>query len=441
MPNALTIAGSDSVGGAGLQADLKSFEAVGVHGCSVITCITSQNTKRVSAIFPLPTSVVASQLESVLEDVDLDAIKTGMLYSSEIVLTIAGMIKGVRIPIVVDPVMAATTGSSLHREGFVDALIAKLIPVATLVTPNIREASSLSGIDVKNQKSAVSAAYEILELGPKAVLLKGGHLRESEAADFLVTKEGVERIVSPRAKAEVHGTGCALASLIAANLATGLELEQAVRRSKGMIYKAILAREIVGAGVPCANPLAVLRIEAEKPAMLEALELAGKELESLMNADLVPEVGSNMGYAVLGALDLDEVAAFNGRIVRMGTEARKVGCARFGASKHVARIVIAASSHDPEKRCALNIKYSEDNISACRKARLAVASFDRESEPKGVSSMTWGVHEAIEDFGSVPDIIFDKGGVGKEPMIRVLGKSPEDVLAKLKRMKQKRFPR
>jgi hydroxymethylpyrimidine/phosphomethylpyrimidine kinase len=385
--------------------------------------------------------VVASQLESVLEDVQLDAIKTGMLYSSEIVLTIAGMIKGVRTPIVVDPVMAATTGRSLHREGFVDALITKLIPVATLVTPNIREASSLSGIEVKNQKSAISAAYEILELGPKAVLLKGGHLRESEAADFLVTKEGVERIVSPRAKAEVHGTGCALASLIAANLATGLELEQAVRRSKGMIYKAILAREIVGAGVPCANPLAVLRIDAEKPAMLEALELAGKELESLMNAELVPEVGSNMGYAVLGALDLDEVAAFNGRIVRVGTEARKVGCARFGASKHVARIVIAASSHDPEKRCALNIKYSEDNISACRKARLAVASFDRESEPKGVSSMTWGVHEAIEDFGSVPDIIFDKGGVGKEPMIRVLGTSPEDVLAKLKRMKQKRFPR
>jgi len=441
MPNALTIAGSDSVGGAGLQADLKSFEAVGVHGCSVVTCVTSQNTKRVSGIFPLPTSVVASQLGSVLDDVQLDAVKTGMLYSREIVITIAGLIKGVTAPIVVDPVMAATTGSSLHREGFVDALIAKLIPVATLVTPNIREASSLSGIDVKNQKSAVSAAYEILELGPKAVLLKGGHLRESEAVDFLVTKDGVERISSPRAKAEVHGTGCALASLIAANLATGLELGEAVRRSKGMIYKAILAREIVGAGVPCANPLAVLRIEAEKPAMLEALELAGHELENIMNADLVPEVGSNMGYAVLGALDLDEVAAFKGRIVRVGTEARKVGCARFGASKHIARIVLAASSHDPEKRCALNIKYSEDNVSACRKAKLSVASFDREYEPKGVSSMTWGVHAAIEDFGSVPDIIFDKGGIGKEPMIRVLGTNPEDVTAKLKRMKQKRFPR
>jgi hydroxymethylpyrimidine/phosphomethylpyrimidine kinase len=148
-----------------------------------------------------------------------------------------------------------------------------------------------------------------------------------------------------------------------------------------------------------------------------------------------------MGYAVLGALDLDEVAAFKGRIVRVGTEARKVGCARFGASKHVARIVLAASSHDPEKRCALNIKYSEDNVSACRKAKLSVASFDREHEPKGVSSMTWGVHAAIEDFGSVPDIIFDKGGIGKEPMIRVLGANPEDVTAKLKRIKQKRFPR
>ncbi len=441
MPNALTIAGSDSVGGAGLQADLKSFEAVGIHGCSVITCVTSQNTKRVSSIFPLPTSVVASQLESIFDDVHLDAIKTGMLYSAEIVHTVVGKIKDVEIPIVVDPVMAATTGSSLHREGFLDAMIVKLIPIATLVTPNIREASSLSGIEVKNRKSAISAAYEIMEMGPKAVLLKGGHLRESEAADFLVTEDGVERMASPRAKVDVHGTGCALASLIAANLATGLELGQAVRTSKGMIYKAILARETVGAGVPCANPLAVLRIEAEKPAMLEALELAGKELERLMNPDLLPEVGSNMGYAVLGALDLDEVAAFNGRIVRVGTEARKVGCAMFGASKHVGRIVLAASSHDPDKRCALNIKYSEDNVSACRKARLSIASFDRESEPKGVSSMTWGVHAAIEDFGSVPDIIFDKGGVGKEPMIRVLGTSPENVLSKLKRMKQKRFPR
>lgn len=440
MANALTIAGSDSVGGAGLQADLKAFEAVGVHGCSVVTCVTSQNTRRVSSIYPIPVAEVASQLESVLEDVRLDAVKTGMLYNAEIVKTVAHMLEGVEAPLVVDPVLVATTGSSLHVEGFVDALVTKLLPISTLVTPNLLEASRLSGTDVKDQKSARKAAREILEFGPKAVLVKGGHLKGPEAADYLFFEDNVIRFASPRFEGEVHGTGCALASLIAGNLAIGLRLEEAVRLSKSMIFKAIVAKERVGAGVPCANPLAVLRIEAGKPGMLEELEDAGRDLEKLLDASLIPEVGTNMGYAVLGALEQDDVAAFDGRIVRVGTSARKVGCARFGASKHVARIVLAASHYEPSTRCALNIKYSEENLAASRRAKLSVSTFDRAREPRGVSSMTWGVHRAIERHGSVPDVIYDKGGAGKEPMIRILGKTPEDVLGKLKRIKSKRVP-
>ena len=437
MANALTVAGSDSVGGAGLQADLKAFEAVGVHGCSVVTCVTSQNTKGVSSIFPIPSPEIASQLKSVLDDVRLDAVKTGMLYSADIVKTVSAHVKDIEAPLVVDPVMAATTGSSLHRTGFIDAMITKMLPICTLVTPNLGEAAKLSGIDVKDEGSAKKAGREILELGPKAVLIKGGHLKGSDAADYLFSEGKVEKISSPRVTAEVHGTGCALASLIAANLAVGMELNPAVRRSKGMIYKAILAREKVGFGIPCANPLAILRIEAGKSEMLDELEETGKMLERLMDSRLIPEVGTNLGYSVLGALEQDEVAAFDGRIVRVGASARKVGCAKFGASKHVARIVLAASSHDPSKRAALNVKFSNENLSACRKAKLSISTFSRSDEPKGVSSMTWGVHKAIEDFGRVPDVIYDKGGVGKEPMIRLLGDSPEDVLSKLKRMKAK----
>jgi hydroxymethylpyrimidine/phosphomethylpyrimidine kinase len=145
-----------------------------------------------------------------------------------------------------------------------------------------------------------------------------------------------------------------------------------------------------------------------------------------------------MGYAVLGALEQDEVAAFDGRVVRVGTRARKVGCARFGASKHVARIVLAASSRDPAMRCALNVKYSEENVEACRKAKLSVSSFDRAKEPRGVSSMTWGVLWAIDRAGRVPDMIFDEGGPGKEPMIRLMGRDPADVMGKLKRLDSKR---
>src|SRR3989339_773270 len=326
MANALTIAGSDSVGGAGLQADLKAFEALGVHGCSVVTCVTSQNTKGVSSIFPIPPEEVSNQLVSVLQDVKLDAIKTGMLYSADIVKAVSTNLKGIRAPIVVDPVMAATTGSELHIEGFVETLISKLLPMATLVTPNIPEAERLSGVKVRDERSARKAAREIMELGPDAVLVKGGHLKGAEAADYLCWDGKVVKVTSPRLDVEVHGTGCAMASLIAGNLALGLELEDAVRTSKSMIFKAVLAREKVGQGVPCANPLAILRTEAQKATMLQELEDAAAQLEHMLDATLLPEVGTNMGYAVLGALEPDEVAAFDGRIVRCGTRAKRIGC-------------------------------------------------------------------------------------------------------------------
>ena len=438
MANALTIAGSDSVGGAGLQADLKAFEAVGVHGCSVVTCVTSQNTKGVSSIFALPPREVASQIRSVADDVRLDAVKTGMLFNGEIVRTVASQLKGLKVPIVVDPVMAATTGSSLHQSGFIENLVAKLMPMATLVTPNLAEASRLSGVKVKDEKSAIKAGDEIMELGPKAVLVKGGHLKGPDAADYLFLGKGVVKMTSPRVAGEVHGTGCALASLIAAHLAKGLDIEDSVRNSKSIMYKAILAREKVGLGIPCANPLAVLRIEAGKTDMLRDLDEAGSKLEKMMTSELVPEVGTNLAYAVLGALEPSEVAAFDGRIVRIGSRALRVGCPKFGASKHTARIVLAASSHDPTVRAAMNLKFSEENLAACRKARLTISTFDRSKEPSGVSSMTWGVHKAIKRFGSVPDVVFDRGGIGKEPMIRLLGKSPADVVGKLRRAASKR---
>ena len=290
MVNALTVAGSDSVGGAGLQADLKAFEAAGVHGCAVVTCVTSQNTKGVSSIFPIPQEHVASQLQSVIEDVELEAIKTGMLYSAEIVGTVSAMIKEVEAPIIVDPVMAARTGSSLHKAGFVEAMIARMVPIATLLTPNLHEAFMLTGIVVRDERSLRKAGREILEMGPRAVLVKGGHLKGDESADYLFQEGRLEKFSTPRVHAEVHGTGCSLASLIAGNMAKGFEIADAVQLSKKMIYKAILARETVGAGVPCANPLAVIRIEAQKHRMLLELEETAAEIEALLDTSLTAEV-------------------------------------------------------------------------------------------------------------------------------------------------------
>jgi hydroxymethylpyrimidine kinase/phosphomethylpyrimidine kinase len=435
MTNILTIAGSDPVAGAGIQADLKAIEALGMRACTVITCITSQNTKGVYSVAPVSPEEVDRQLDAVLTDVRVDAVKTGMLYDPETVDVVSRRLRCLEVPIVVDPVMRATTGGSLHSKGLAQELRKQLMPLATIVTPNIGEARSLTGVSVKDLASARKAARSLAKDGAKAVLVKGGHLKGPEAIDYLFSEGRTVKISTPRARGDVHGTGCVLASMIAANLSTGTPLEQAVRASKVATYRAIISSERIGGGVPCVNPMSLLRQEAMKASVLAELDDAVAELQPLMDAKLLPEVGSNMGFAVTGALEPQDVAAFTGRMTRVGDGAKITGCARFGASKHVARIVLAAYAKDPMVRCAMNIKYSARTVRACRDARLKVASFDRSREPCGASSMTWGVTYAIERHGCVPDVIFDRGGHGKEPMIRLLGGTPAEVVAKLRKIR------
>ena len=434
MATVLTIAGSDPVAGAGLQADIKAIEAMGMHACSVVTCVTSQNTQRVSSVFPVPSEEVLRQLESVMSDIDVAAVKTGMLYSADIVEAVSERIGDYEGPVVVDPVMAATSGGSLHSEGFVHELRRSLLPKARVVTPNIGEAERLTGVRVRDERTARKAADVILGDGADAVLVKGGHVKGDEAIDWLFHEAGTVTLKSPRVAGEFHGTGCVLASMIASRLASGDPLVDAVVMSKRLLFRAVVDAEKVGRGIPCVNPMAVLRAEAAKVEALDALQEAGARLEAVLDRRLLPEVGSNMGFAVPGGADLAEVAAFTGRIVRVGSRAKVIGCPRFGASKHVARIVTAASAVDPEIRCALNIKYSADNLRACKAAGFSAASFDRAKEPKGASSMTWGVTNVMRRRRSTPDMIFDRGGPGKEPMIRILGRSPEEVLGKLERV-------
>ncbi|UCE81414.1 MAG: bifunctional hydroxymethylpyrimidine kinase/phosphomethylpyrimidine kinase [Methanobacteriota archaeon] len=434
MTTVLTVAGSDPVAGAGVQADLKAIEAMGLHACTVITCVTAQNTVGVQSIFPVPPEEVEHQLDSVLADVDISAVKTGMLYDADIVGVVSDRLRRLKAPIVVDPVMRATAGGPLSSEGLIEKLRKNLLPSATIVTPNVHEAKALTGVEVGGIKNAKRAADSLIRDGAKAVLIKGGHMKGKDSIDHLFHQGGSATIVSPRVNAEVHGTGCVLSAVIAANLAAGADLENAVRKAKAVTYGAIVAREHIGRGFACANPMSTLRADASKADMLEELDEAAADLRLLLDARLLPEVGSNMGYAVVGALTPDDVAAFEGRIIRVGDRAETTGCGRFGVSKHVARIVLAASAKDSSVRCALNIKYSSDNVKACRDSGLNVASFDRSREPKGASSMTWGVTDAIERHGNVPDVIFDRGGVGKEPMIRLLGDTPSDVIGKLRRI-------
>ena len=241
----LTIAGSDSSGGAGIQADLKTFAANGCYGMSVITALTAQNTQGVAAIHAAPVDFVAKQIDAVLADVGADAVKIGMLFSPELIETVARKLKEYRVTrIVLDPVMVAQSGDKLLRDDAVAALQTHLIPLAEIVTPNVPEAEVLLGTRIGTLDGAAAAAEELMRFGCRNVLVKGGHL-EGEASDdclFLGAEKRLVRLAGARIETRNnHGTGCTLSSAIAAFLARGFEMEEAVRRAKAYVAAAIQA--------------------------------------------------------------------------------------------------------------------------------------------------------------------------------------------------------
>jgi hydroxymethylpyrimidine/phosphomethylpyrimidine kinase len=248
-PAALTIAGSDSSGGAGIQADLKTFAALGVYGASVITALTAQNTLGVTAIHPVGADFVTAQLQAVFGDLDIGAIMIGMVADAANIDAIAVTLKRVAPrAVVLDPVLVATSGARLLAAGAVEALKTKLIPLATIITPNLPEAAALLNEEVAS--SAVEAqGRRLLALGPGAVLIKGGHGDSPESTDVLVTANSVERLTTPRiATQNTHGTGCSLSSAIAAGLAKGEDLATAVRDAKAFVTAAIAAADRFSVG-------------------------------------------------------------------------------------------------------------------------------------------------------------------------------------------------
>jgi hydroxymethylpyrimidine/phosphomethylpyrimidine kinase len=248
---ALTIAGSDSGGGAGIQADLKTFSALGVYGMTAITAVTVQNTTGVSGFEELSPDVVAEQIRSVAEDIGVDAAKTGMLASAAIVEAVAEAIEDARLPhFVVDPVFVSKHGHPLLADDAVGALRRLILPLATLVTPNLPEAAGLVGFDVEDRDQMRRAAGAILELGPRAVLVKGGHLEHDRASDLFLAGEVEEWIEAERIDTpHTHGTGCTLSAAITAHLARGAPILDAVRAGKTFVTEAIRHALPLGEGI------------------------------------------------------------------------------------------------------------------------------------------------------------------------------------------------
>lgn len=250
-PIALTIAGSDSGGGAGIQADLKAMEAQGVFATSALAAITAQNTETVAEAHTLSPSLVAAQIDAVAEDMEVRAAKTGMLSAPDVIAVVADRVQAHDLfPFVVDPVMISKTGFQLLQEDAIGTLVDELLPLATVITPNVHEASHLTGLEIETVDDLYATAKQLHEKGPDAVLVKGGHLADEEdAVDVLVDGDGSETFSAPRIDTpHTHGTGCTYASAIAANLAKGYDLRAAIDRAKRYVTGAIRNALPIGHG-------------------------------------------------------------------------------------------------------------------------------------------------------------------------------------------------
>lgn len=428
VPCVLTIAGSDSGGGAGIQADLKTFAALGVHGLCVITAVTAQNTRGVDDIFELPPEFVTRQLDTVMRDFEVEWVKTGMLSNSGVIRAVEVGIKRHGIRAVVDPVMISATGAPLMHKDALDALT-KLLAHAELVTPNLPEAERLSGLKIRSKRDMREATRAIAKLGPRAVLIKGGHARGREISDLLYLNKKFKEFKGARVPGRpTHGIGCSFASAITAELAKGASMEEAITKAKKFIVCAIENKLQVGKGIKPANQMASLLLSAQKGRALEEVWVAAQMLvREPKFVKLIPEVGTNIAMALPGAKKTSDIVGLSGRIVRVGNHAHLTGFPVLGGSEHVANLVLTAMSHDSKIRAGINVRFSNEVLRACRRLNLKIAEFDRSEEPSGVKTMVWGTKQAIRKVGAVPDVIFDRGSPGKEAMVRLLGESATEV--------------
>ncbi len=247
-PRILIVAGSDSSGGAGIQADIKTVTMLGGYAATAITAVTVQDTTGVHAVHGIPPEIIVAQMRSMIDDIGVDVVKLGMMGGAEVIAAVADVLRTVTVPIVLDPVMVAKGGASLLDDDAVAALMT-LLPLATLVTPNTPELAALTGVEIEDEGDALLAAQELLGLGTRAVLAKGGHLAGDEVVDWLVTRNGHTRFAAPRiASRHTHGTGCTLASAIAVGLGRGEALVDAVAAARAYVAGAILHAPGFGAG-------------------------------------------------------------------------------------------------------------------------------------------------------------------------------------------------
>jgi hydroxymethylpyrimidine/phosphomethylpyrimidine kinase len=440
---ALSIAGSDPCSGAGIQADIKVFSSLGVYGSSAITAITVQNTKEIIEIFPIPSDIVIKQIKSILEDIKIESIKIGMVYDESIITKIYDILKNESIPIIIDPIFTSTSGQNLIKPKAMQQFTEKLLTIATITTPNIKEAIKLSGINIETKEDIKKALQKIKELGPKNVIIKSGeHYSSKDSIDTLIDENlHIIEYSNPLLHIpENHGSGCNFSAALSAFISKGHEIPRACSMANQFVNKALQNLLYIGRGNPVVdNSITMTSLASYKFQVIEELTTAIKDLEYIKGmGKLIPETQSNFVYAIPNATSITEVAGVKGRIVKMDeTKVKPSSCIEFGVSKHIASAVLSYMTINPTIRSGFNIKYDKKIIGLLQ-TFLNVSEYERQLEPfefkeKEGYTIPWGIKEALRREPNA-NVIYHKGDIGKEPMTIVFGQNPTDVIEYLKRI-------
>ncbi len=430
--NILTIAGSDPSSGAGIQSDIKTFSEFGCHGFTAITAITSQNSSKFSNVTPIEAKILGQQIDSILSDFQVNAIKIGMVFDSKIIKEIHKKISKLNIPIVVDPVIKSTTGGILLQKNAIPDFKKLLLPLAIVITPNKFELEILSGIKIKNKADIEIASKKLQKLGVKNVAVTG-ICEKDKVSDYVFTSKRHFVLSDKKILNQNHGSGCNYSAALIAALAKGNNIEESAKIAKKFAHNSIKNSTRLGKGVP---------LTKIKTPRTEEVKLRNAITEFSLIKDIskyIPECQTNFVYAVEKPKSIKNIFGLDGRIVKAGNRVIVAGEITLGGSKHVASAVLQCNKKFPMIRSAVNIKFDEKILSKMKKKGFKIKSYNRDDEPKAVkakenSSIIWGIKNSLKNSKTPPDVIYHKGDYGKEPMIIVFGKEPEDVINKISKI-------
>ena len=432
----LSVAGSDPSGGSGAQGDVMTLASLGCRGLTAVTAVTSQDTSGFAGAEPVSPKMLGAQLDSLLADFDVAAVKVGMLLTAAAARIVGRRIAEYGGPVVVDPVVRSTTGGVLLRRSALPEFRRSVVPAATVITPNEQELLAVSG-----RPGMWEGARALAGMGARCVVVTGV-AGPGTVSDVVFEGGKSYRLGGPAmGDGRIRGSGCAHSAALAAYLGEGRGIGEAARAARRFARRAIRSASRAGAGIPVAGRGAPRPPEGGRRglALLEAVrELARTDGIGRH----IPECQTNFAFARPGAKSVKDVLGLDGRIVRCGPRregAAVAGRVRYGGSRHVAAAVLEAGRRFPQIRSGANMRYDEDVVRVMEGAGMSVARYDRAAEPRRVreeegASVPWGVREALAGLAAPCDAVCHAGAHGKEAMVVVFGRDPPDVLEKIRRV-------